>query len=83
MAEGPVGTILMSVPEGLGYLAWRRLWRRHQPAAAGRWLSMLQRLMAFDFPGDPRDRLDAFEQELDYYERQSKESVSDNIRVGI
>eukprot|EP00969_Alexandrium_andersonii_P215005 9495012-Alexandrium_andersonii.AAC.1 len=83
MAEGPAGTILRSVPEGHGYLAWRRLWRRYQPAAAGRWLGVLQRLMAFVFSGDLRDRLDAFEQELGYCERQSKESVSDNIRVGI
>ena len=66
-----------------GGVAWRRLLDEYEPRTAGQQCALLQELLHYGFPGDPRAALDEFEVRLRWYSALSGEDVSESLKVGL
>ena len=63
--------------------AWRRQLDEYEPRTAGRRCALLQELLHYEFPGDPRTALDEFEVLLRRYSALSGEDVSESFKVAL
>ena len=64
-------------------VAWRRLLDEYESRTAGRPCALLQELLHYAFPGDPRTALDEFEVPLRRYSALSGEDVSESLKVAL
>ena len=74
---------VVNAGSGEGLEAWRALVRHHEPSTSTRHAGMLMELLAFSFEGDMMERLEQFERDVYRYEQSSKETFTDNVRVGV
>ena len=62
-----------------GLVAWRRLLDEGEPRTAGRRRALLQELLHYGFPGDPRAAMDEFGVLLRQFSALSGEDVSEAL----
>ena len=75
--------IVVNAGELQGCIAWRRLHQRYEPKAKTRFAGQMLELLSWSFDGDLQGRLELFERHLARFENDSKEKMSDPIKIGI
>ena len=66
-----------------GAVAWQRLLDEYEPRTAGRQCALLQELLHYGFPGDPRIESDDFDVLLRQSSALSGEDVSEALKVAL
>eukprot|EP00971_Amphidinium_carterae_P087465 1730551-Amphidinium_carterae.1 len=76
--------LTLNAGELQGFSAWHALVQRFEPEVTTRYAGALMTLLGFQFNGtDFVSQLETFERDMRQWERESGESVSDMIRMGI
>ena len=83
LCKGQALDLVINSGQGEGLEAWRQLCKRYEPKMRARWAGMLVNILSWNFDGDVLQRVEAFEREITMYESDSKEKVTDNIKIGI
>ena len=83
LCQGTALNIIVNAGELQGCIAWRRLHQRYEPKAKTRFAGQMLELLSWSFDGDLQGRLELFERHLARFENDSKEKMSDPIKIGI
>ena len=85
LTRGSALDIVTGAGEFEGLESWRLLVKRFDPTLKSRFAGNLLEIMNWDFGGadGALDKLHLFEKALRLYETKTKETVSDNMRIGI
>ena len=83
LMRGPPLTVLSNCGDGEGLLAWREFCRKHDEVSKEHFIHKLYGLLHFDLNGDVDERLDLFDKKVAAYEKASKETLTDNMKIGI
>lgn len=75
--------LVVNSGEQQGLEAWRRLVNRFEPRVRSRYAGLLLEILSSTFSGDIVSRIEAFERQIAEYQKNSSETVSDGIRIGI
>ena len=82
--QGVALTIVKRAGSSEGLEAWRQLLHNYEPHSRQTTVMKLIELLSFDFAsGRLQDRLEDFDMKVNEYEKESKEAISDNMRIGV
>ena len=72
----------MTNKEGEGFEAWRALVIKYEPTSKARMVGKLVEILRTPFDGDLLDARTTFERKIMNYEAQSRETISDSLKIG-
>ena len=82
--QGVALTIVRRAGDTEGLEAWRMLLHNYEPHSRQTTVMRLIELLSFDFSsGRLLDKLEDFDMKVGEYEKEAKEALSDNIRIGV
>ena len=82
--QGVALTIVRRAGTSEGLEAWRMLIHNYEPLSRQTTVMKLIELLSFDFAsGRLLDKLEDFDMKVSEYEKESKETLSDNMRIGV
>ena len=74
--------IVLTNKEGEGFEAWRALVNKHEPTSKASVVGKLAEILRTPFDGDLLDAITTFERKIMIYEAQSRETISDFLKIG-
>ena len=74
--------IVLTNKEGEGFEAWRALVNKYEPTSKASVVGKLAEILRTPFDGDLLNGLTTFERKIMIYEAQSRETISDSLKVG-
>ena len=84
--SGSALQVVKGVEKNNGFEAWRRMFQRHEPAAGGRHLSMMSKIMEPVFPSNTEgweEALTTWENDVRRWEISAEETLSSSIKPAI
>ena len=83
LCRGEALSIVQNSGPGEGFQAWKRLNTRYEPNNRTRVAGALLAILRFNFQGDIQAKLELFERSINEWQHKAKETISDNLRIGI
>ena len=83
LCRGEALAIIQNSGDGEGFLSWRRLCARYEPANRARLAGQLLVIMKWNFSGDIQTKVEQFERAVLSWEKKAGEVISTNVRIGI
>ena len=80
--KGKALKIVLTNKEGEGFEAWRALVNKYEPTSKASVVGKLAKILRTPFDGDLFDALTTFETRIMIYEAQSRETISDSLKIG-
>ena len=80
--QGKALTIVLTNREGEGFEAWRALVNKYAPTSKASVVGKLTENLRTPFEGDLLDAITTFERKIMIYEAQSRETISDSLKIG-
>ena len=82
LLKGKALKIVLTNIEGEGFEAWRALVNKYGPTSKASVVGKLAEILRTPFDGDLLDALTTFERKIMIYEAQSRETISDSLKIG-
>ena len=80
--KGETLKIVLTNKEGEGFEAWRALINKYEPTSKASAVGKLTEILRTPFDGDLLDALTTVKRKILIYEAQSRETISDSLKVG-
>ena len=80
--KGKALKIVLTNKEGEGFEAWRALVNKYEPTSTASVVGKLAEIFRTQFDGDLLGALTTFERKIMIYEAQSRETISDSLKIG-
>ena len=80
--KGKALKIVLTNKEGEGFGAWRALVNKYEPTSKASVVGKLAEIFRASFDGDLLDAITAFERKIMICEAQSRETISDSLKIG-
>ena len=80
--KGKALKIVLSNKEGEGFEAWRALVNKYEPTSKASVVGNLAEILRTPVDGDLLDALATLERKIMFYEAQSRETISDSLKIG-
>ena len=80
--KGKALKIVLTNKECEGFEAWRALVNKYEPTSKAIVVGKLAEILRMPFDGDLLDTITTFERKIMIYEAQSRETISDSLKIG-
>ena len=80
--KGKALKIALTNKEGEGFEAWRALVSKYEPTSKASVVGKLAEILRMPFDGDHLDARTTFERKIMIFEAQSRETISDSLKIG-
>ena len=80
--KGKAVNIVLTNKVGEGFESWRALVNKYEPTSKASVVGKLAEILRTPFDGDLLDAITTFERKIMIYEAQSRETISDSLKIG-